>query len=67
MIVKLVTRTGTWFRYGELQLGQGREKTKSYLEENPALLEELKTKILAAGGGVTVAAEGDGDAGTSEE
>lgn len=64
---KLVVRSGAWFRYGDLQLGQGREKTKSYLEENPALLEELKTKILAAGGGVTVAAEGDGDAGTSEE
>jgi len=64
---KLVVRSGAWFRYGDMQLGQGREKTKSYLEENPALLEELKTKILAAGGGVTVAAEGDGDAGTSEE
>jgi recombination protein RecA len=64
---KLVVRSGAWFRYGDLQLGQGREKTKSYLEENPALLEELKTKILAAGGGVTAAAEGDGDAGTSEE
>lgn len=67
IVQKLVVRSGAWFRYGDMQLGQGREKTKSYLEENPALLEELKTKILAAGGGVTAAAEGDGDAGTSEE
>ncbi|OHB70255.1 MAG: recombinase RecA [Planctomycetes bacterium RBG_13_63_9] len=47
---KLVTRTGAWFRYGELQLGQGRERVRDYLKENPALTEELKQKILAAKG-----------------
>jgi recombination protein RecA len=50
---KLVTRTGTWFRYGDKQLGQGREKVREYLKENPDLVEELKTKILAAGAAVT--------------
>ena len=43
-------RSGAWFRYGDLQLGQGREKAREYLKENPALLEELKTKIIAARG-----------------
>jgi recombination protein RecA len=47
---KLVVRTGAWFRYGDLQLGQGREKAKEYLKENTALAEELKTKIVAARG-----------------
>jgi recombination protein RecA len=48
---KLVVRSGAWFRYGELQLGQGREKARAYLEENAPLVEELKTKVLAAGAG----------------
>jgi recombination protein RecA len=47
---KLISRTGAWFRYGELQLGQGRERTRQYLKENPALTEELRQKILAAKG-----------------
>ena len=49
MAQKLIVRSGAWFRYGDVQLGQGREKTRAYLAENPALTEELKNKILAAG------------------
>ena len=37
MAQKLIVRSGAWFRYGELHLGQGREKTRAYLQENPAL------------------------------
>jgi len=54
---KLVTRTGAWFRYGEQQLGQGREKVRDYLKETPALVEELRQKVLAARG-LAPAAEG---------
>jgi recombination protein RecA len=46
---KLVARSGTWFRYGDLQLGQSREKAKDYLRENPKLAEELRQKILEMG------------------
>ena len=49
MAQKLVTRTGAWFRYGDVQLGQGREKVRDYLKDNPKLVEELKEKIMAAG------------------
>jgi recombination protein RecA len=49
MTSKLVTRTGTWFRYGEMQLGQGREKAREFLRENPKLTEELREKILTSG------------------
>ena len=45
---KLVTRTGAWFRYGDEQLGQGREKVRLFLKENPKLTEELKQKVMAA-------------------
>jgi len=47
---KIVARTGAWFRYGDAQLGQGREKVREYLKENPKLVEELRGKILVAGG-----------------
>jgi recombination protein RecA len=47
---KLVARTGAWFRYGDMQLGQGKEKAREYLKENPQVAEEIKQKILAAGG-----------------
>ena len=43
---KLVVRSGAWFRYGDTQLGQGREKVRLYLKENPKACEELKKKIL---------------------
>jgi recombination protein RecA len=46
---KMVVRSGAWFRYGEVQLGQGREKTRSWLEENPKLLAELAEKVVAVG------------------
>ncbi len=44
---KLVTRTGAWFRYGDMQLGQGREKTRDYLKEHPELVAELREKLAA--------------------
>ncbi|MHC4176629.1 MAG: recombinase RecA [Planctomycetota bacterium] len=50
MAEKLITRTGAWFRYGEQHLGQGRERVREYLKENPDLTEELKAKVLAARG-----------------
>jgi len=48
MVHKFVHRVGAWFRYGDLQLGQGRDKARQYLKENPKLVDELKEKILAA-------------------
>ena len=48
MAHKLVTRSGAWFRYGDVQLGQGREKVRELLKEKPELLEELKLKVLVA-------------------
>jgi recombination protein RecA len=53
---KLIVRSGTWFRYGEVQLGQGREKAREYLRENPKLTEELREKILASGEVASVSA-----------
>jgi len=57
---KLVDKTGTWLRYGETHLGQGREKARVFLKENPAVAKELREKILASKEAV-VAVEGGGD------
>ncbi|MCL4194308.1 MAG: recombinase RecA [Thermoguttaceae bacterium] len=60
MAQKLIVRTGAWFRYGEAQLGQGREKVRDYLRANPSLLEELKAKILTSVGVMKSEGEADG-------
>jgi len=50
MAQKIVVRSGAWFRYGEMQLGQGREKARAFLKESPQVAEDLKNQIFAAGG-----------------
>ncbi|HID21645.1 MAG TPA: recombinase RecA, partial [Planctomycetaceae bacterium] len=47
---RIIQKSGAWFSYGDLKLGQGRDKARAFLEENPELLEELKQKVLAARG-----------------
>ena len=46
----IIVRSGAWFRYEDIQLGQGREKTRAYLKENRELTERLRAEILASGG-----------------
>jgi len=42
----LVQKSGSFFSYGELRLGQGRNNAKQYLTENPKLADELEAKIM---------------------
>jgi recombination protein RecA len=44
----LIARSGTWMSYGDVKLGQGRDKARLYLEEHPELVVELREKVLAA-------------------
>jgi recombination protein RecA len=46
---KLIVRSGAWFKYGETHLGQGREKVRAFLQENPTVVEELRERITASG------------------
>jgi len=48
--MELVSKRGSYYSYGDLRLGQGRENTKLYLKENPNLIEELEAGIRAAVG-----------------
>jgi recombination protein RecA len=47
---EIIQRSGGYHSYGELRLGNSREKAKEYLRENPALLEEIRGKILESRG-----------------
>ena len=54
---KLVTQKGTWFSYGDLQLGQGRERARAYLEEDVAVRDRLELEIRKAEGLIDVPVE----------
>ncbi len=41
----LVTRRGTWFSMGDTQLGQGREKSRLFLADNPEIADALEAEI----------------------
>ena len=41
----IVKKAGAWFSYNEEKLGQGREKSKEFLEANPDILNEIETKV----------------------
>jgi len=44
---KLVEKSGSWFNYGDLRLGQGRENAKQYLRDHPEVAAELTQKVLS--------------------
>ena len=43
----LVKKSGAWFSYNDMRIGQGRENTKKFLDDNPDVMKELEDKILA--------------------
>lgn len=62
----IVNKSGAWYSYGDLRLGQGRENSKEYLRQNPELTDEIELKVKIAKGLVkTEGAEEKG--GTKEE
>ena len=44
----IVTKTGAWFSYGDLRLGQGRENAKQFFEEHPETCVEIEQKVIEA-------------------
>jgi recombination protein RecA len=44
----LVQKSGSFFSYGELRLGQGRNNAKQFLAENPEMAAEIEGKVLEA-------------------
>lgn len=48
VLAKVANRSGAWFTYGTVKLGQGRENSKQFLKDNPKVAEEIATKVKAA-------------------
>ena len=43
----IVNKSGAWFSYKDVRLGQGRENVKQFLRDNPDLLKEIRVGVLA--------------------
>ncbi len=41
----IVQKSGTWFSYGDLRLGQGKDNARQFIKDNPALRQELDLKL----------------------
>lgn len=44
----IVQKSGAWYNYGEMRLGQGRENAKKYLQDTPELLAEIEEQVRVA-------------------
>ena len=47
---RIIEKSGSWFSYGDMRLGQGRENTKLFIKENPELSAEIEAKVRKAMG-----------------
>ena len=44
----IIEKSGAWYAYNGEKIGQGRENSKRFLEENPAIMDEIEAKIRAS-------------------
>jgi recombination protein RecA len=69
--LEVITKRGSFFSYGELRLGQGRENAKEYLNGNPKLADEIEIAVRqqAASGAVPLSVGGvsEDDGGMGDE
>lgn len=57
---RVVNRSGAWFKYGDVYLGQGKEKARCHLIENPHVAEEIRRKIMESGEPLASSPEAEG-------
>ncbi len=60
----LVKKSGAWFSYNDMRIGQGRENAKKFIAENPDIQKELEEKIME--NAQKLAYSGDDDENPSE-
>ena len=44
--MNIISKSGSWYAYGDTKLGQGRDAVKEILKDNPELFDELENKIV---------------------
>ena len=54
----IVSKSGAWFNYGDIRLGQGREQSKEFLRANQDIAQQLETQIRAKVADIEVPVEG---------
>jgi len=67
---KILEKSGSWFSYGDMRVGQGRENSKVFFQENPDLAAEVESKVrkaLGIGGPELTVIEGGGEAAAKKE
>ncbi|MBL8511206.1 MAG: DNA recombination/repair protein RecA, partial [Betaproteobacteria bacterium] len=55
---KIIDKSGAWYAYKGDKIGQGKDNTRNFLKENPAIAQEIEGRIRAAVG-VSAAVESD--------
>jgi len=58
---EIVTKSGSWFSYGDLRMGQGKENAREFLAQNPDIAREIEERLRASLG--LTPREGAGEAG----
>ncbi len=53
----VIEKSGAWYSYKDLRIGQGRDNARIYLEDNPEAANEIKQKIMEALGNTAVSSK----------
>jgi len=64
---KVVAKSGAWFSYGDVRIGQGREASKQFLKDNPELFREIRLGVLATKAVNVMSAEAKAEAQAEDE
>ena len=63
----IVQKSGAWFSFGEVRLGQGRENSKTFIRENDDLYAEIRHLVLVAKGVIKSDSDEADDAGDEDK
>jgi recombination protein RecA len=65
--LEVIDKRGSFYSYKDTRLGQGREASKNFLNENPEIMEEIENTIRAMGNVDTLSGSWEGDSEESNE
>ena len=46
LMAGIIKKTGSWFQYGEVKLGQGMERARAFLKENPDIMAQIRKETI---------------------
>ena len=58
----VLSKTGAWFNYGEVRLGQGRENSRDFLKTNPEIAKSIDDEIRGRVASIEVGVDGISEA-----